>query len=82
MANRIDEEKNDGVLAQHNERVEGEESPTPPTQEPRELIHMEKSAEKKLIRRVDIRLLPILGLLYSIALIDRMQITLNIGPTY
>lgn len=33
--------------------------------------------EKKLMRKVDWRLLPILGALYSIALIDRVNVSLH-----
>jgi hypothetical protein len=32
------------------------------------------TSEKKLIRKVDLRLLPILGALYAIALIDRVNV--------
>ena len=39
------------------------------------LIEIDKSEEKKLMRRIDVRLLPILGALYSIALIDRTNIS-------
>ena len=44
-------------------------SPTTP------LVEFDKHTEKKLIRRVDRRLLPMLGVLYSIALIDRVNIS-------
>ncbi|KAJ9636860.1 hypothetical protein H2199_007854 [Coniosporium tulheliwenetii] len=37
--------------------------------------HFDKEAEHKLIRKVDWRLLPILGALYAIALIDRVNIS-------
>ncbi|OAP64436.1 hypothetical protein AYL99_00408 [Fonsecaea erecta] len=38
-------------------------------------LEYDKHAEKKLIRRIDWRLLPILGALYSIALIDRVNVS-------
>lgn len=72
MATFVDPEKSEAVSAQHNEHLKPDESPTPPR---RDLIEMDKATEKKLIRRIDIRLLPILGLLYSIALIDRVNIS-------
>lgn len=37
--------------------------------------------EKRLIRKVDWRLLPILGALYSIALIDRTNVSLALSRT-
>lgn len=37
--------------------------------------HFDKQAELKLIRKVDWRLLPILGALYAIALIDRVNVS-------
>ena len=36
-------------------------------------IERDAASEKKLVRKVDKRLLPILGALYSIALIDRVN---------
>jgi hypothetical protein len=42
---------------------------------PQPLIEYDHKSERKLIRRIDRRLLPILGLLYSIALIDRVNIS-------
>ena len=36
---------------------------------------LDQIEEKKLVRKVDWRLLPILGALYSIALIDRTNVT-------
>lgn len=35
-------------------------------------------AAKKLIRRIDVRLLPILGCLYAIAAVDRVNVSLTI----
>ena len=37
-------------------------------------IEHDVASEKKLVRKVDRRLLPILGALYSIALIDRVNV--------
>jgi hypothetical protein len=54
--------------AQHNELSSGTDSPQP-------LVEYDAKEEKKLMRRVDRRLLPILGALYSIALIDRTNIS-------
>ena len=39
------------------------------------LLEYDHKSEKKLIRKIDGRLLPILGLMYSIALIDRVNIS-------
>ena len=38
-------------------------------------IERDVAFEKKLVRKVDKRLLPILGALYSIALIDRVNVS-------
>ncbi|KIY02455.1 uncharacterized protein Z520_02594 [Fonsecaea multimorphosa CBS 102226] len=38
-------------------------------------LEYDKQAENKLIRRIDWRLLPILGALYSIALVDRVNVS-------
>lgn len=58
---------------QHDEYADKESSYSPPSQQYTvELTHKE---EKHLIRRVDRRLLPMLGVLYSIALIDRVNIS-------
>ena len=58
---------------QHYEHIQGtrsngEFSPSPH-------VEVDQKYEKKVRRRVDRRLLPILGLLYSIALIDRTNIS-------
>jgi len=37
--------------------------------------HFDKHAEHKLVRKVDYRLLPVLGALYAIALVDRVNIS-------
>lgn len=47
---------------------------TPP-QQGHELVEFDKKSEKKLVRRIDYRLLPILGAMYSIALIDRVNVS-------
>jgi hypothetical protein len=46
---------------------------TPPSEQ--EQVQYDAHTEKKLIRKIDWRLLPILGALYSIALIDRVNIS-------
>lgn len=56
---------------QHDEYAK--ESQSPPAEQPS--IEFDKKTEQKLIRRVDRRLLPMLGVLYSIALIDRVNIS-------
>lgn len=53
---------------QHDEYAKGASHHEP-------LMDFDQRTEKKLIRRVDRRLLPMLGLLYSIALIDRTNIS-------
>jgi hypothetical protein len=67
-------EKYNGIGGvQHNEtQKEHSQSPSPPLQE---RIEYDPHSEKSLIRKVDWRLLPILGALYSIALIDRVNIS-------
>jgi hypothetical protein len=64
-------EKYDDVAIQHDEHSKSEGEATPPQ---RELISYDPKEEKKLIRKIDGRLLPILGALYSIALIDRVNV--------
>jgi hypothetical protein len=66
-------DKNDNVDVHHDEHSKSEGQITPPQ---RESITYDPKDEKKLIRKIDGRLLPILGALYSIALIDRV----NVGP--
>ena len=56
----------------HHRELQKDISPSPP---PRERIEYDHHSEKALIRKVDWRLLPILGSLYSIALIDRVNIS-------
>ena len=58
----------DGFDVEHKEAV----TPSPPVGTPMEWDH---AAEKKLVRKIDGRLLPILGALYSIALIDRVNVS-------
>lgn len=41
----------------------------------------DKHSENKLIRKIDYRLLPILGALYSIALIDRVNVGEHLIPS-
>lgn len=65
------EKEND--VAVHDETLKGKEGDvTPPPQH--DLSDFDASVEKKLIRKIDLRLLPILGALYSIALIDRVNV--------
>lgn len=47
---------------------------TSPSEQDR--IQYDVHTEKKLVRRVDWRLLPILGALYSISLIDRVNVSI------
>lgn len=60
---------NKSLDIQHDEYAKEGSPPTQPS------IEWDKKEEKKLIRRVDRRLLPMLGVLYSIALIDRVNIS-------
>ena len=46
-----------------------------PSPLPRERVEYDHHSSKALVRKVDWRLLPILGALYSIALIDRVNIS-------
>lgn len=73
------EEKSDS-LATHLENANI--SPVPSNED--EVIHFDPRTEKKLMRKVDRRLLPILGALYSIALIDRVNVSASseILPLY
>jgi len=61
------------VAAEQTEHTKEENIITPPSEQ--EQVQYDAQTEKKLIRRVDWRLLPILGALYSIALIDRVNIS-------
>lgn len=54
----------------HDESDNGASHPSPPLHE-----DFDAHEEKKLMRKIDIRLLPILGALYSIALIDRVNVS-------
>lgn len=38
------------------------------------IIEEEHTSEKQLIRKIDLRLLPILGALYAISLVDRVNV--------
>lgn len=61
----------DKYVAHHNEHAKEDPAPS----HDQLLVEFDKKEEKKLIRRVDRRLLPMLGVLYSIALIDRVNIS-------
>lgn len=60
--------------AHHAEHKDIDGQITPPDTE---VIEYDEKSAKKLIRRIDRRLLPILGALYSIALIDRVNVSNN-----
>jgi hypothetical protein len=64
------------LAAEHSEHKE-ETIVTPPSEE--DQVQYDSHTEKKLIRRVDWRLLPILGALYSIALIDRVNVRIEMS---
>ena len=68
MAGSDDMEKYD--YSHHDSPKDESMSPSP-----RERIEYDDHSKKALIRKVDWRLLPILGALYSIALIDRVNIS-------
>lgn len=53
-------------LVEHNELGRGFDSTS--------TLQEDHTAEKKLIRKVDLRLLPILGGLYAISLVDRVNV--------
>jgi hypothetical protein len=61
----------------HDEAVKGSGDVTPELQQ-LEAFDYDKHAEKKLIRRIDLRLLPILGCLYAIAAVDRVNVGLSV----
>lgn len=63
----------DKAVAAQSEHTKEENIITPPSEQ--EQVQYDAQTEKKLIRRVDWRLLPILGALYSIALIDRVNVS-------
>lgn len=67
-----DAEKRGDVDIHHDEHLNKDGQVTPPQ---RELIEFDQKSEKKLVRKIDARLLPILGALYSIALIDRVNVS-------
>ena len=56
----------------HTEHLTGSSQTSPPHHVP----EYDQKSERKLIRKIDARLLPILGALYSIALIDRVNVCL------
>jgi hypothetical protein len=63
-------QKEDSLYADHHD---SRQSDSPPPKEHLPVEH-DHAFEKKLIRKIDWRLLPILGALYSIALIDRVNV--------
>lgn len=69
-----DAEKRVDVDIHHDEHSHKDCQVTPPQ---RELIEFDQKSEKKLVRKIDARLLPILGALYSIALVDRVNVSLR-----
>ena len=71
-----DTDKHGDVDVRHDEHSK-EGQVTPPQ---RELIEYDSKSEKKLVRKIDGRLLPILGALYSIALIDRVNVSSHREP--
>lgn len=68
----ITPEKHDEYVV-HDEAVGSDGQTTPPQ---RELVHFDEKEERKLIRKIDRRLLPILGALYAVAIIDRVNVGL------
>lgn len=68
MASNYETEKVNDAAHDENERV-ASQSPASSADE------FDPQNEKKLMRKVDWRLLPILGALYSIALIDRVNVS-------
>jgi hypothetical protein len=64
-----DQEKYSGSFEQKSDVV-AHDQPGPNEDAP----YYDKRTENKLIRKIDFRLLPILGALYSIALIDRVNV--------
>lgn len=68
MASNYETEKVDNAAHDENERAA--------TQSPDSLVdEFDAHKENKLMRKIDWRLLPILGALYSIALIDRVNVS-------
>jgi MFS family permease len=65
-----DPEKQGGVSEHHDEGTA-----SPPSQHPHE-FGIDEAHQKRVIRRIDMRLLPILGIMYSISLVDRTNLGL------
>jgi hypothetical protein len=64
-------EKADAMFdIKHDEAIRG----TPSNGNDSDIIEYPHQEEKRLIRKVDWRLLPILGALYAISLIDRVNV--------
>lgn len=68
MAANYEPEKIDEATHDENERVASQSPPSSAND-------FDVQNEKKLMRKIDWRLLPILGALYSIALIDRVNVS-------
>ncbi len=65
-----DQDKYNGSFEQKSDLAANEQPPSLEGDVP----EYDKHTESKLIRKIDHRLLPILGALYSIALIDRVNV--------
>ena len=65
-----DQEKQSGSFEQKSDIAAHDQLASPNGDVP----DYDKHAENRLIRKIDWRLLPILGALYSIALIDRVNV--------
>lgn len=63
----------EGVVIPPSERSEDEKKVIPPSEDSREEIDIESSAvnEQALIRKLDIRLLPAVTILYLLSFLDR-----------
>ncbi|KAL5361542.1 major facilitator superfamily domain-containing protein [Aspergillus floccosus] len=76
MASQPDPSVEKSSETQHVESVKLEEGGSKPSSRSGPVYGIDEAHQKRVIRRVDLRLLPILGVMYSISLIDRTNLGL------
>ncbi|KAI1387907.1 MFS general substrate transporter [Hypoxylon trugodes] len=65
-----------GTSISLHEKLDGNEPSTPPSpSQDAAVLSQDLKFEKRVLRKIDIRLLPILGALYTIAMVDRSNIS-------
>ncbi|GES61377.1 hypothetical protein ATEIFO6365_0011003600 [Aspergillus terreus] len=76
MASQPDPSVEKSTETQHVESVKLEDGASKPSSRSGPVYGIDEAHQKRVIRRVDLRLLPILGVMYSISLIDRTNLGL------